>query len=357
MSISSISSSLAAQTYGLNGITGRKTDMNSLLAALKSGNLNQAQVAYSALTQDGVTPLTNSPLARIGQDLQNGNISDAQTIAGRFQTKVTNNSSDSNSQSSNNSLLSKLTTGSIGISPGSSNSLDKNQAVSAFISSLMSALQGGKANSSSTSSSQSANDSLTAPTQSASQAMANATAQAQEKNAKKSSGHGQHGHHGGGGHSQEVPSSSGISTSSSSSSSTTISALLSSIAGESVTPTINSTSQTGTPSNNAYSIANNTNQLSATLQNLIEQLSVSKANTLGSQISTNPTTTDNSYSESNANATNSTQNLSELQNNFNSMVQALGGSAVNSMNLDGFLQKLSNNLQNSTIGNLIDTST
>ena len=97
--------------------------------------------------------------------------------------------------------------------------------------------------------------------------------------------------------------------------------------------------------------------MSTTLQNLIEQLSVSKANTLGRQISTNPTTTDNSYSESNANASNSTQYLSELQNNFNSMVQALGGSAVNSMNLDGFLQKLSNNLQNSTIGNLIDTST
>ena len=66
---------------GSTAFAQRQQDFKSMMSALKSGDLNAAQQAYSSLTQGRGTPPANSPLAQIGQALQNGDLAGAQKAA------------------------------------------------------------------------------------------------------------------------------------------------------------------------------------------------------------------------------------------------------------------------------------
>jgi soluble cytochrome b562 len=93
MSISGISSSTTNPNQAANSQTNFQT-LNQLFSAVSSGNLSDAQQAYSTLSDlqssgQGPSPTSNTPLAQtlnqIGQALQNGNISGAQQALSSLQ--------------------------------------------------------------------------------------------------------------------------------------------------------------------------------------------------------------------------------------------------------------------------------
>ncbi|WP_139017302.1 hypothetical protein [Bradyrhizobium sp. STM 3809] len=87
MSLSAISSQPTTAVQTTNSQADFRQSFNQLVSALNSGSLNDAQQAYSALSQlqssgQGPSSNSNTPFARalsqIGQDLQNGDLSGAQ---------------------------------------------------------------------------------------------------------------------------------------------------------------------------------------------------------------------------------------------------------------------------------------
>ena len=68
-----------------------KADFKALAAALKSGNLQDAQTAYAAIQKDRPANASNNnsqdPMAAIGQALQSGNLAAAQNAFSSLQTK------------------------------------------------------------------------------------------------------------------------------------------------------------------------------------------------------------------------------------------------------------------------------
>ena len=72
MNINSVSNTDSQSNTDGNNVQ-RRQDMKDLFSAIKSGNLQDAQQAYAALT-NGQTPPANSPLGKIGAALQTGDM-------------------------------------------------------------------------------------------------------------------------------------------------------------------------------------------------------------------------------------------------------------------------------------------
>ena len=94
MSISGISSSTTNPNQPAGSQTNFRQSLNQLFSAVSSGNLPDAQQAYSTLSElqssgEGPSPTSNTPLAQtlnqIGQSLQNGNLSGAQQALASLQ--------------------------------------------------------------------------------------------------------------------------------------------------------------------------------------------------------------------------------------------------------------------------------
>jgi hypothetical protein len=94
MTISAISAAPTSNYQSPNSQSAFRQDFGALVDALNSGNLADAQQAYSSLSQlqsNGQGPLTNpnSPLSQalsqIGQDLQNNNLQAAQQALSSLQ--------------------------------------------------------------------------------------------------------------------------------------------------------------------------------------------------------------------------------------------------------------------------------
>lgn len=91
MSISSVSGLSANSTQATSNQANFRQTFTDLVGALNSGNLSDAQQAYSVLSQlqnsgQGPSPNSSTPLAQalnqIGQDLKNGDVTGArQTLA------------------------------------------------------------------------------------------------------------------------------------------------------------------------------------------------------------------------------------------------------------------------------------
>ncbi len=171
----------------------RQQDMAALKSAINSGDLNSAQLAYSTLTQNTPNLNANSPLAKLGQELSTGNLTQAQKQLASWGAKpiATGNSSDLGTNSNNpNSALANALMKSFGALGSNTNKLQSdqvNKAAYAFMQNLM-ALAIQQRNSSPSPATQ-AN---TAPSQSA--VVSEAFASAKSKSSGKAMGH----HHGGG---------------------------------------------------------------------------------------------------------------------------------------------------------------
>src|SRR5579864_6099271 len=94
MTISAISAAPTSNYQAPNSQSAFRKDVGALVDALNSGNLADAQQAYSALSQlqssgQGPSTNSNSPLAQalseIGQDLQNNNLQAAQQALSSLQ--------------------------------------------------------------------------------------------------------------------------------------------------------------------------------------------------------------------------------------------------------------------------------
>jgi soluble cytochrome b562 len=100
MQVNGSSSTAANQNPAIANWQQRQQDFKSLMSALQSGDLSAAQSAYLQLTgtanvtsSSGATSSTassaingNSPLAQIGQALQNGDLASAQKAAQALQS-------------------------------------------------------------------------------------------------------------------------------------------------------------------------------------------------------------------------------------------------------------------------------
>ena len=77
----------------------KKADFQSLSQALKSGNLDAAKAAYAQLAKDDPNAVknANSPLSKIGGDLQSGNLSGAQQAFSALQSHNGRHSSSTGS--------------------------------------------------------------------------------------------------------------------------------------------------------------------------------------------------------------------------------------------------------------------
>jgi len=84
MRIGSSSPAVASQGAGAANWQQRQQGFKDLLAAVQSGDLSAAQKAYSGLTGGSATAKGNSPLAQIGQALQNGDLAGAQQATQAF---------------------------------------------------------------------------------------------------------------------------------------------------------------------------------------------------------------------------------------------------------------------------------
>src|SRR5262249_43331811 len=89
MNVSSVSGANANQQSGGVNVTQVRTDFEQLASALSSGNLDQAQQAFSTLANDAPGLLQNSPassgLNAVGEALQSGNIGAAQNAFAALQ--------------------------------------------------------------------------------------------------------------------------------------------------------------------------------------------------------------------------------------------------------------------------------
>jgi hypothetical protein len=85
MRIGGSGSAGAAQGAGAANWQQRQQGVKDLMAALKAGDLGSAQKAFSSLPGAGSAANANSPLGKIGQALQAGDLSAAQQAAQTWQ--------------------------------------------------------------------------------------------------------------------------------------------------------------------------------------------------------------------------------------------------------------------------------
>ena len=297
----------------------RQHDMSALKSAINSGDLNSAQLAYSTLTQNTPNLSTNSPLAKLGQELKAGNLSQAQQQlaswgAKPIATQVSNSpTSYSNTPNGANAisqaLLQSLGAQGSGTNPPQTDRASK--AVDAFMQNLM-ALAVQQRSSSPESSNQ------TNTTQSESTVMAEAYASSRAKTGTKASGH-----HLGGGHGAGKSSSSNASQGAANPGSNPISGLLSTLA--SVTESANTNGENASSNSQAQAEIN-----SASLQT-----------------SNEPIASPNAVA---------TPALGALSESFQNMVSALGGNPQTA-SMSSFLSALSQNLENMpSSGNFINVT-
>jgi hypothetical protein len=91
MSIASSSFAGVSQSSAISNWQQKQQDFKALTSALQSGDLKAAQTAYAALTAGQTSSSnaanSNSPLAKIGQALKNGDLAGAQKAAQEMQGK------------------------------------------------------------------------------------------------------------------------------------------------------------------------------------------------------------------------------------------------------------------------------
>ena len=75
----------ASQSASMANWQQRQQSVNTLTAALQSGDLGAAQKAFSGLSGGNSSVKGNSPLAQIGQALQSGDLAGAQQAAQALQ--------------------------------------------------------------------------------------------------------------------------------------------------------------------------------------------------------------------------------------------------------------------------------
>ena len=78
MRVGSSGAAAGMQSSAVSNWQQRQQSFKDLNAALQSGDLSAAQKAYSGLTTGSGSTNSNSPLAKIGQALQNGDLAGAQ---------------------------------------------------------------------------------------------------------------------------------------------------------------------------------------------------------------------------------------------------------------------------------------
>ena len=89
MRAGSVSAASASQSTAVSNWQQNQQNVKTLFSALKSGDLNASQQAYSALTANSGSNAianSNSPLAQIGQALLNGDLAGAQKVAQAMQS-------------------------------------------------------------------------------------------------------------------------------------------------------------------------------------------------------------------------------------------------------------------------------
>ena len=297
----------------------RQHDMSALKSAISSGDLNSAQLAYSTLTQNTPNLSANSPLAKLGQELKAGNLSQAQQQLASWGAKPIA-TQDSNSPTSysntpnganaiSQALLQSLGAQGSGTNPPQTDRASK--AVDAFMQNLM-ALAVQQRSSSPESSNQ------TNTTQSESTVMAEAYASSRAKTGTKASGH-----HQGGGHGAGKSTSSNASQATANSGSNPISGLLSTLA--SVTESANTNGENASSNPQAQAQA--------------------EINSASLQTSNKPIASPSAVA---------TPALGALSESFQNMVSALGGNPQTA-SMSSFLSALSQNLENMpSSGNFIN---
>jgi len=85
MQISGVSAS--TQSASMDAWQQRQQNTKNLFSALQAGDLGAAQKAFAALGGGNDSVNSNSPLAKIGQALQNGDLAGAQSAAQALQAK------------------------------------------------------------------------------------------------------------------------------------------------------------------------------------------------------------------------------------------------------------------------------
>jgi hypothetical protein len=299
----------------------RQHDMAALKSAINSGDLSSAEMAYSTLTQNTPNLNANSPLAKLGQSLQAGNLSQAQEQLAAWGSKPNTTQASSpapaNSSTINNAsaipqaLLQSL--GSQGLDTTQPQSEQAGKAVDAFMQNLM-ALAAQQRQSSPQTPTQSTS------TQSASTVMSQAFASSRAKSGAKASGH----HHGGG-HGGGKSSAASASQGSGNSGANPISGLLSTLA--SVTASSDSSGDNSSSNSQAQT-----------------------------QLVNNSTSVETSTESSATPSTVSSSALSALSESFQNMVSALGGDPQTT-SMSSFLTALSQNLDNMpSSGNFINVT-
>jgi hypothetical protein len=125
--ISGANSTVASQSSPAINSQQRQQSFKNLFAALQAGDLGAAQTAYAQLTGSTTPPTgtsnstanANSPLAQIGQALQNGDLAGAQKAAQAFQSGHGHHHHHGGGQSSTASAASLLGTQAANSSTGS----------------------------------------------------------------------------------------------------------------------------------------------------------------------------------------------------------------------------------------------
>ena len=307
----------------------RQHEMSALKSAINSGDLNSAQVAYSTLTQNTPNLSANSPLAKLGQALQAGNLSQAQeqlaTWGAGPNAAQTSSLSATNSNSLNmasaipQALLQSI--GAQGLSATQPQSEQASKAVDKFMQNLMTLAAQQRQSPTDT-------PSQTNSTPSESAVMAQAYANSRAKSGAKTSGH----HHGGG-HGGGKSSSANASQGTGNSGANPISGLLSTLA--SVTQSANSNEQNSSSNSNPQPQAQAENN-SASVQTNNESIATPNS----------ATATSTAFASA----------LGALSESFQSMVSALGGDPQKT-SMSSFLSALSQNLDNMpSTGNFINVT-
>lgn len=319
LSMSSSLSSSARQASTLASFQQRQHDMAALKSAIHSGDLNAAQLAYSTLTQGTPNLNANSPLAKLGQELKAGNLTQAQQELTTWGAKpnaaaISNTiAPDSSNFNQANAIAQALrqTLGNGASNANTPTSEKTNKAMDAFMQNLM-AFAAQQSNAAPQGVSQAS------PVTSESTVMANAYASSKAKSSNKSATH----HHGAG---RGKSKGSTTNASSSNTNSSPLSGVLNTLAEVTSSTNTNADSNSGS----SGSVIQNENSSNA-------QIPSAGLNTTGAS----PTSSA----------------LDTLSQSFQTMVSALGGNPQ-STSMSSFLSALTQNLENMpSTGNFINVT-
>ena len=114
MRVSSSGSSSASQSASISNWQKNQQNFKDLTASLKSGDLAAAQKAFASLSGNNSTNSanSNSPLAKIGQALQNGDLKGAQEAMQAMRSRH-NHNGEQNTVASQTSTSTSSTVGSV----------------------------------------------------------------------------------------------------------------------------------------------------------------------------------------------------------------------------------------------------